>query len=132
MYFTPIGCLDSGSWSICNGTEYWSPQPPPLVHVIGDASTYAVEWWSGVCSSTSVIAAEWAGGEAPVATVVCAALALTLLTLLHLWFSHGETLREGDEQEEAELEVEIRKRNASSSDTTIEDEGAENYHTASE
>lgn len=126
MYFTPSGCLDSGSWSICNGTEYWYPEPPSLV--IGDASTSALEWLSWVGSSAQTIAAVWAGEEVQVATVACASFALTLLTLLYLWFSHGGVLQGGGEQEE-EVEEEIESGNgkASSCDSTIEDEGSRKH-----
>lgn len=131
MYFIPNGCLDSGSWSICNGTEYWHPQPPSLV--IGDASTSALEWLSWVGSSAQTIAAVWAGEEVQVATVACALFALTLLTLLYLWFSHGGVLQGGGEQEE-EVEEEIESGNgkASSCDSTIEDEGSRKHSADSE
>lgn len=122
MYFVPSGCLDSGSWSICNGTEYWYPEPPSLV--IGDASTSALEWLSWVGSSAQTIAAVWAGEEVQVATVACASFALTLLTLLYLWFSHGGVLQGGEQEEEVEEEIESRNGKASSCDSTIEDEGS--------
>ena len=103
MASLPAGCFDSGCWTICNGTGYWS-LPPSLS---GAAPVFA-SILDMVSSWVSAVAV-WAGtGELPVEAVVCAALVLTLLSLLYLWL--------GEEQDEQtkEPEGESRKRRTSS------------------
>lgn len=94
MASLPAGCFDSGCWTICNGTEYLSPPLPGAALVFAPILDLVSSWVSAV--------AVWAGlvGELPVEAVVCAALTLTLLSLLYLWLGEAddEQTKEGGEK----------------------------------
>ena len=94
MASLPAGCLDSGCWTICNGTEYLSPPLPGVALVFAPILDLVGSWVSAV--------AVWAGlvGELPVEAVVCAALTLTLLSLLYLWLGEADDkqTKEGGER----------------------------------
>ena len=94
MASLPAGCFDSGCWTICNGTEYLSPPLPGAALVFAPILDLVSSWVSAVGG--------WAGlvGELPVEAVVCAALTLTLLSLLYLWLGEAddEQTKEGGEK----------------------------------
>ena len=120
MASLPAGCFDSGCWTICNGTGYWS-LPPSL---FGVAPVFA-PILDQVRSLVSAVAV-WAGaGELPVEAVVCAALALTLLSLLYL------SLGEAQDEQTKEPGGESRKRRTSSVCRTgsVEGGAAGNHYT---